>query len=285
MIKELEELGKAIALGHRAVEVLQKSHVKEHTRTSASGAVSQVAAYDDKRQKAAAATSAANTAHSKVNIDRPASMMTAAEEHNKAARAHIDALKEAHASGKGNEEINEHDHAASRHLQAAHSLRSFHKDHAERHAKDATETANHLTAAAYDHDTGQKGKEATDRSLNAGSALHLMAKESHDRAAEAHLAIANKHFGTDKGQKHIDVAMGHRDKAAHHGKEIQAQTGVSIRARDFAHSLSEKAKKSGKKEDHADAAHMHHVAASLDWDSETKAEHEASAKDHEAKAK
>ena len=52
MSNEIEDLTKAINLGQQAVEGLSKSHVKEYTRTTASGASVQVKEHDDRRSVA-----------------------------------------------------------------------------------------------------------------------------------------------------------------------------------------------------------------------------------------
>jgi hypothetical protein len=48
----MTDLTKAIELAEKASEQLQKSHVKQYTRTTASGASVQVKEHDDKRQAA-----------------------------------------------------------------------------------------------------------------------------------------------------------------------------------------------------------------------------------------
>ena len=78
--------------GSTLTEALRKSHIKEHTRVSASGAVSQVKAYDDRRQAAEHATGAAEKSQSKVNWDKAKSAREAGEAHIKAGHAHVEAL-------------------------------------------------------------------------------------------------------------------------------------------------------------------------------------------------
>jgi hypothetical protein len=279
MATQIDDLAKAIALGAHATEELKKSHVKEHTRTSASGAISQVSAYDDKRKAAEQRTKDANKAQSKMDLDKPSDALQTAGAHSMAAEAHIEAMKEAHKSSKGNAAINEHYYAASRHLQADHSLRSFHQENAEAHARLATVHANFLSSHAHQH----KGEDDSE-SLNHGSSIHMLAKEAHGRAAEAHMALANKHFGTEKGEKHAEKARGHRDGESLHGKEVQRLSKISIDARDKAHAASTKAESSSSAEDHKKAAEAHHEAARLDYDSETKAAHEKQAEHHDKKS-
>ena len=281
MSKETDALKKAIDLGKQAVELLQKSHVKQHARVSASGAVSQVSAYDDKRQAAEEASGRANESQSKLNWNDATPMRHTASDHAIAAHAHVKALVAAHT----NQDINHHLHAASRHLQASDSMQSFaasqSKSGSVNHALDASNHAKDLS----EHANSAKDSEKTSEGLNKKSSLHMLAMEQHNRAESAHKKVASEHYNNEpKREAHMIQAQHHHDAATAHGKEVSRLSRISIAASNKAHDASDKAGQTGKPEDHKAAAEAHRAAAKLDYDSETGPAHEATAKAHDAKA-
>jgi len=295
MTKEIDDLSKAIALGTMASDLLQKSHVKEHTRTSASGAVSQVSAYDDKRQKAADASKTAETNQAKHNWNDPRDTRVVAADHAEAAFAHIDALKHA----ATNEDINHHLHAASRHLQSNHSMHDFADDQSQpkvplknQSSRPADPTGARATRVSnYAKEISQAANGATDaeetsEGLNKKSSLHMLAMEQHHRAEESHMKVANQHFTSDpkKREDAMQLAQWHRDQSEKHGKEVRRLSGISISARSTAISASEKAYRTGKPEDHKAAADLHRAAVKLNYDSEGASEGEKQAQEHDKKA-
>ena len=285
------ELKKAIDLASEAVEQLQKSevggsihtetllksHVKEYTRTTASGASVQVKEHDDKRQAAEEATKAADKHQAGMDWSKPDTKKLQ-ELHHDAAKKHIDAMEAAHQAGDG-ESMRHHFHKASMHLGAAGSAGTFHRKDAADNAKAQTAMADHISAIAAKH----KG-EKTAHDLDHGSSIHLLAMEQHQRASAAHSAHHNSVYGTPEADEANSKAEGHQSAAREHGKSVQHFSGIAIKASDHAYNIGKAADKSKNPEDHKEAAALHRHAASLDFDSEGRAEHEAKAKEHEKKS-
>ena len=281
-----DDLHKAVAEVQNAADELLKSHVKEHTRVSTSGAFSQVSAYDDKRQAAQAATTKADATRSKVNYDKPNDLRDAADAHYAAAHAHIEALKHA----TTNEDINHHNHSASRHLQEADGLHSYanSQDSSEHSGMDATAHADRA-----EHHAKKIGKSAlgehdenTSEGLNKKTSLHLLAMEQHQRAKSHHMDAANKNYDDEETRdSHLYHAQENQDATLAHGKEVRRSTKISIDADERARAASAKADASGKPEDHKAAADARRAAAKLNYDSEGKTEHEKKSEQHEKKAK
>lgn len=279
----VEQLKKSEVGGSIHTEALRKSHVKEYTRTTASGASVQVKEHDDKRQAAQKASKLAEETQAKHNWDDPRDTKVVAANHADAAHAHVEALR--HAST--NEQINEHMHAASRHLQANHSMASYHRGNEENHAENSGNHANEITRHAFSESHDDKGNELPSHdsaTLNKRSSLHMLAMEQHMRASTAYMALANKHYGKPGEKEAQKKADFHTGEARTHGKEVQRLSGIAISATDKAYAASDKAKKSGTTDDHKAAADAHKEAAKLDYDSEGSAEHEAKAAEHEKKA-
>lgn len=279
----VEELQKSEIGGSTQTEALLKSHVKEYTRTTASGAAIQVKEHDDKRQAALNASKFAEESQAKHNWDDPKGTKTVAASHADAAHAHVLALR--HAST--NEQINEHMHAASRHLQANHSMENFHRGNEEKHAENSSNHAHEITRHAFSESHDDKGNELPSHdsaTLNKRSSLHMLAMEQHQRASAAYMALANKHYGKPEEKEAQKKADFHTGEARAHGKEVQRLSNITISARDKAYAASDKAKKSGTTDDHKAAADAHREAAKLDFDSEGSAEHEAKAAEHDKKA-
>ena len=285
---EETDLKKAVSEVQGAADELLKSHVKEHTRTSASGAVSQVSAYDDKRQKAAELTQHAEKNQSKLTWNSARDARVVASDHATAAHAHVEAMKEA----TTNEDINHHMHAASRHFAAGDSMHSFasgqdgsgsfkHADHASDHARELSE-----------HADNDKSPEDTAEGLNKKVSLHMLAMEQHQRAEGAHHRVANESFdkagSKNEKQQAFTSAMAdaahHRGEALRHGKEVQRISQISIGARSKAIEASEKAYRTGKPEDHKAAADLHREAIKVNYDSEGAREEEKQAQEHDKKA-
>lgn len=286
------ELKKAIDLASEAVEQLQKSevggsihtetllksHVKEYTRTTASGASIQVKEHDDKRQAAEEATKAADKHQAGMDWSKPDTKKLQ-KLHHDAAKKHIDAMEAAHQAGDG-ESMRHHFHKASMHLGAAGSAGTFHRKDAADNAKAQTAMADHISAIAAKH----KG-EKTAHDLDHGSSIHLLAMEQHQRASAAHSAHHNSVYGTPEADEANSKAEGHQAAARDHGKSVQHFSGIAIKASDHAYNIGKAADKSNNPEDHKEAAALHRHAATLDYDSEGRAEHEAKAAEHEKKAK
>ena len=278
---------------HDAEQVLAKSHVKGHTRTSKSGAVSQVKAYDDKRTKAQEAGKFAEKTQAANSMSNPRDIRGVAANHADAAHAHVDALR--HAST--NEQINEHYHAASRHFQANDSMHTY--ANADRTQADNTKHQRHATMSSdhanelSEHAKNAADSEDTSEGLNKKSSLHVLAMEQHQRAHAAHMKVANEHYNDRNAHKtpesEHNIAMTearyHQDKASEHGKEVQRISHLAIDASDKAREATTKAANSKKPEDHKAAAEAHRKAAKLDWDSETGPAHTRWAEQHEEMAK
>lgn len=285
MNKETEELQKAINLGQQAVEILSKSHVKEYTRTTASGANVQVKEHDDKRQAAQAASEHADKS-SKAVLNNPKDIRVHAANHADAAFAHIEALKHA----TTNEDINHHFRQASRHMMANDSLHSFANglDHKTSENKKTTQHADNSEKHAWDigkHAKDTKVDESTSEGLNKKSSLHMLAMEHHQRVADNHMVAASRNYDDKEvGGYHDDHSQDNRTAAREHGDEVQRVSQIAIRASDKAYKASDKAKKSDTPENHKEASNAHREAAKLDWDSESKSEHEAKAAEHDKKA-
>jgi hypothetical protein len=232
MNKETEELQKAINLGQQAVEILSKSHVKEYTRTTASGASVQVKEHDDSRQ-AHQATKTAKT------LSKEADTAGTKESHIAAAEAHDKAF---------------HEHRQARENHTGEDVAAKHK--------------------------GEK----TAHDLDHGSSIHLLAMEQHQRASAAHSAYHNSVYGTPEADEANSKAEGHQSAVRDHGKAVQHFSGIAIKASDHAYNIGKAADKSKNPGDHKEAAEAHRNAAKLDWDSESRAEHEAKAAEHDKKA-
>lgn len=290
-----DDLQKAVSEVQGAADLLQKSHVEEHTRTSKSGAVTTVSAYDDKRQKAAEATETAEKNQAKHNWNDPRDTRVVASDHAQAAFAHLDALKHA----ATNKDINHHLHAASRHLQSNHSMHDFADDQPQPKVplkNQSSRPADPVGARAtrvsnYAKEISQAANSAADseetaEGLNKKSSLHMLAMEQHHRAEASHMKVANQHFTSDpkKREDAMQLAQWHRDQAEKHGKEVRRLSGISISARSTAISASEKAYRTGKPEDHKAAADLHRAAVKLNYDSEGAAEGEKQAQEHDKRA-
>ena len=189
MSKETEDLAKAIELGQQMAETLKKSHIKEYTRTTASGASIQVKEHDDKRQAAENATAAADKHQAGMDWSKPDTKKLQ-ELHHDAAKKHIDAMESAHQAGDG-ESMRHHFHKASMHLGAAHSAGTFKRGGEAEHAKKISDMAEHVSAVAMKH----KG-EMSSHDLDHGSSIHLLAMEQHRRASAAHSAHHNAAMGS-----------------------------------------------------------------------------------------
>lgn len=258
-------------------EDIRKSHVKEYTRTTASGASVQVKEHDDKRQAAEEATKAADKHQAGMDWGKPDTKKLQ-KLHHDAAKKHIDAMEAAHQAGDG-ESMRHHFHKASMHLGAAGSAGTFHRKDAADNAKAQTAMADHISAIAAKH----KG-EKTAHDLDHGSSIHLLAMEQHQRASAAHSAHHNSVYGAPEADEANSKAEGHQAAARDHGKSVQHFSGIAIKASDHAYNIGKAADKSKNPEDHKDAAALHRHAASLDYDSEGRAEHEAKAAEHDKKA-
>lgn len=295
MSKQIDDLRKAMTIGKLAVEVLQKSHVKQHSRTGKTGAVTQVSAYDDKRQNAAEATNRAERNQGKHNWNDPRDTRVIAADHSEAAFAHVEALKHA----KTNDAINHHLHAASRHLQANESMHSFAdsqtqpkvplRNQSSRKANPGDGrplTVSNFAKEISDHANGAADSESTSEGLNKKASLHMLAMEQHHRAQAAYMKAATQSIGNkEQSDTYMHYAQCHADAAMKHGKEVRRLSGISVDATNKAYSASEKANRSGKPGDHKAAAEAHHKAAKLNYDSEGAADHARKAKEHEEKAK
>jgi len=109
--------------------------------------------------------------------------------------------------------------------------------------------------------------------------------EQHNRAEGHHKEAANKNFNDKEvSGYHMHHAQDNRDAAHEHGKEVQRLSGKSVDATNHAYDASDKADRSGKPEDHKAAADAHRHAATLNYDSEGKTDHEAKAAEHDKKA-
>jgi hypothetical protein len=274
-----DSLVKAIALAGFASANLAKSHVKEHERHSASGAVSQVRAYDDKRKSSQeASVNADRASRHAFSGDAPSKEIRgAAGQHHHAAFSHVEAANMA----TDNSDISNHLHAASRHLGAIASLHNYARDgKLVQNSNSATIAADNLTSHAYN---ASHKKLDNSQDLNRASGMHLLAMEQHQRAEHHAKELAND------GPEHmadaaVTHAQHHRKMALEHGAEVQRITRISTKARDEAYSASAKANKSGSKDDHEKASRLHSIAAHLDYDSEGEADHKVKAKEHQAKA-
>lgn len=201
----------------------------------------------------------------------------AAKKYSAAAIAHIQAMEEA-AGAKDSESQRHHYYKATTALSHAHSMSTFQKGNEEATAKQATSLAKHISGIA----NKQRGED-NGHDLDHGSALHLLAAEQHGRAAEAHMAMANKQADSKTlSKEHTKLAEAHRNQQIAHGKEVQRLAGISIRATEAARAAGKAAKSP---EQHKLASEAHKHAAALTWDRESKAEHEKMAGYHNEQAK
>jgi hypothetical protein len=279
-----DSLVKAIALAGFASANLAKSHVKEHERHSASGAVSQVRAYDDKRQAAHEASSNAERHHRNAyaNGANVLDIRDAAKKHANAAHDHIEAAN----SATSNKDIDHHLAQANLHLSKHSALNNdARKGRQFQNSNEATVNADAVSAHAYNasHPNGKQADMDTSQKLNRTSALHLLAMTEHQKAEASAKELANE------GPAHMKEAalahvQHHRDMAVKHGAEVQRIVGTSLKARDAAYAASAKADKSNMVGDHEAAAAAHRHAAKLDYDPETADEHSQKATEHTVKA-
>jgi len=157
-------------------------------------------------------------------------------------------------------------------------MSTFQKGNEEATAKQATSLAKFVGDVASRQRAEDNGND-----IDHGTALHLLAAEQHSRASDAHMALANKNADSKTlSKEHTKLAQHHRDQQIAHSKEVQRLAGIAIKASDAARAAGKAAKTP---EQHKLAAEAHKNAANMNWDRESKAEHQKMADWHGKQAK
>jgi hypothetical protein len=229
-----------------ATEEITKAHVEAHTRTLASGKVTNVHAYENARARSMTSTSHAQgaTLHAQ-RLNTPEAHENAASAHEEARKMHAEAHEmhpaDAPETGRDHATLREqHAQQAQHHKEEAQKLRNA---SAASGKSSAANTASNLASQAG------TGAAAADRHRSASRMHEEAAKmapgQGHEDKAESHEALAEAHEAFDKS-----MDSPHKHKARY---EAMDASGKALKASMQAHVTNTH-------EDHQKAADAHEKA-------------------------